>query len=86
MVSVYRANLQAAETYAPDRIPIPIILLRAGEYEIDDNFLPNEAVITADPSLGWNHLADSVEIHVMPGNHFTMMTEPHVRALLDVFG
>jgi thioesterase domain-containing protein len=35
-----------------------------------------------DPTMGWSAWASGgVEVHVVPGNHATMMYEPHVEAL-----
>jgi oxalate---CoA ligase len=37
------------------------------------------------PDRGWGALADGgVEIHEAPGNHLTMLEEPHVAALAMV--
>jgi thioesterase domain-containing protein len=30
---------------------------------------------------GWNELADEVEAHIIPGDHFTMLRHPNVRIL-----
>ncbi|VFM95800.1 MAG: Methyltransferase domain-containing protein [Candidatus Kentron sp. G] len=83
LVSVYRANLQAAEDYAPDNIPIPMTLLRAAEHQPGYDFLPDEAATAADPTWGWERVCSSVEVAVVPGDHFTMMAEPHVRVLAE---
>ncbi len=32
-----------------------------------------------DPLLGWGRLVGSVEVHEVPGEHMTMLREPHVR-------
>nr|VFJ47074.1 MAG: amino acid adenylation domain-containing protein [Candidatus Kentron sp. FM]VFJ50934.1 MAG: amino acid adenylation domain-containing protein [Candidatus Kentron sp. FM] len=83
LVSVYRANLQAAEDYAPDNIPIPVTLLRAAEHQPGHDFLPDETATAADPTWGWERVCSSVEVAVVPGDHFTMMAEPHVRVLAE---
>jgi amino acid adenylation domain-containing protein len=51
-------------SYVPRRYPGRVTILQSG----DD--LPE----TADPSRGWNGLADAVEVHVIPGRHFTSIT------------
>jgi amino acid adenylation domain-containing protein len=36
------------------------------------------------PDLGWGQVArDGVDIRIVPGHHWSIMTEPHVRALAD---
>jgi thioesterase domain-containing protein len=35
----------------------------------------------AEPSLGWDRYAAAVDLHVVPGNHHTLLREPHVTAL-----
>nr|VFJ75469.1 MAG: amino acid adenylation domain-containing protein [Candidatus Kentron sp. FW] len=86
-VAVCWANLRAVEEYALEKIPIPIRFLRAAELPAKSQpgygFLPDEAATAADPSWGWNRVSDTVEVQVLPGNHFTMMTEPHVRAVAE---
>ena len=37
-----------------------------------------------NPDLGWSDLADTVITHESPGEHFTLLTEPHVGALAAV--
>jgi amino acid adenylation domain-containing protein len=37
----------------------------------------------ADPSNGWGALAGGVEVHEVSGDHFSMLREPHARALAE---
>ena len=83
LLSVYKANLQAAEGYGMEKTPVPITLLRAAELQSGRDFLPDEAATAADPSWGWRHVSDAVEVEVVPGTHFTMMSEPHVSVLAE---
>jgi malonyl CoA-acyl carrier protein transacylase len=83
IVSVYKANLQAATEYLLNEIPIPMILVRAGEFKPNNDFLPDEATSIADPTWGWHQLASSVELEVVSGSHFTMMANPHVQVLAE---
>jgi thioesterase domain-containing protein/NAD(P)-dependent dehydrogenase (short-subunit alcohol dehydrogenase family)/aryl carrier-like protein len=82
-LSVYKANLQAAAEYVLNEIPIPILLLRASEFEQNNDFLPDEATTVADPTWGWDQVSASVELQVVAGSHFTMMNEPHVQVLAE---
>ncbi|MBC6481288.1 MAG: hypothetical protein GDA56_29520 [Hormoscilla sp. GM7CHS1pb] len=47
--------------------------------------LPDElSEILQDPTWGWNKFSpDPVEVHFVPGNHETMMTNPHVQVLAE---
>jgi amino acid adenylation domain-containing protein len=83
LVSVYRANLQAYAEYVLNEISIPMRFLRAHELELNNDFLPDKATTVADPTWGWNQLASSVELEVVPGSHFTMMAEPNVQVLAE---
>lgn len=79
---VYKANTQAHAEYLPqERYPTSITLLRASEIGIFD-FLPDKVTTVKYPTWGWRELSTKpVEIQMIPGNHFTMMSEPHVQVL-----
>jgi len=41
--------------------------------------------IPSDPTWGWNQLSTQpVEVHVVPGSHTTMLSEPHVQVLAEL--
>jgi thioesterase domain-containing protein len=84
MFHVFKANMLSTINYTPQmNEDIPTTLLRASEVGILD-ILPSESESEADPSWGWHDLAgDSVEIKFVPGNHFTMLTHPHVQSLAN---
>jgi thioesterase domain-containing protein/acyl carrier protein len=42
-----------------------------------------EATLLGDPVAGWRHLAPHMEIHEVPGDHLSMIKEPHVRVLAE---
>jgi amino acid adenylation domain-containing protein len=70
---VYMANARAARSYVPHVYPGQVTLLKASER-------PPETA--RDRALGWNELsAGGVEVHVVPGNHYTMLRQPHVQVL-----
>ena len=79
---VYKANTQADAEYIPlESYPSTIFFFRASEIGMFD-FLPNEATTLTEPTWGWRELsAYPVELHIVPGNHFTMINEPSVRDL-----
>jgi thioesterase domain-containing protein len=54
-----------------------VILFRARE---SHSLYLSEA--TSDPALGWNnHTEEATEVHIVPGDHFSMLSEPEVRTL-----
>jgi amino acid adenylation domain-containing protein len=67
------------------------VTLIAAERSLDQvNFVPfdhsreMESPTPPDPLLGWGRLAaGGVDMHVVPGDHFTMMREPFVTALAE---
>lgn len=77
---VIAAHLDAARHYVPPPYQEPVTLLRA-------NDLPTAAIeelLEIDPSCGWRtRTALQVRVHVVPGNHFSLIRPPHVRVLAD---
>ncbi|MDJ0797465.1 MAG: SDR family oxidoreductase [Calothrix sp. MO_167.B12] len=82
---VYKANIQADVDYVPqENYPTAITFFRAMETEVFAATL-GETKILEDPTWGWGKIsAQPVTIHKIPGNHFTMMREPHVRVLAQI--
>ncbi len=69
-------NDWALRCYIPPTAPLRVTLFRAADV---DEKSSNENV---DPTMGWGALArEGVELHDVPGNHFTMLRFPHVRHL-----
>ncbi|NEO91123.1 MAG: SDR family oxidoreductase, partial [Moorea sp. SIO3G5] len=79
---VYKANVQADVDYVPqESYPTSITFFRAMETEVFEATL-GETTILEDPTWGWGEIsAEPVTIYEIPGNHFTMMREPHVQVL-----
>jgi amino acid adenylation domain-containing protein len=72
---VFRANAQATVRYEPQPYEGRITYFRASDR------LSEYAI---DPIDDWRNLAgDGVEVHVAPGNHYTMLKEPAVLVLAD---
>jgi len=70
-LQVFKANAQVH--YVPKGVyPTRITIFRASE-EFSD-----------DPAMGWDKFSsESVETHDVPGNHITMVAEPHVQVLAE---
>ncbi len=50
--------------------------------EAEDTSMERENPREIDPLKGWGTLAtEGVDLHAVPGNHFTMLREPHVQIL-----
>ncbi|MEM9924049.1 MAG: amino acid adenylation domain-containing protein [Cyanobacteria bacterium P01_D01_bin.50] len=83
ILQVYTANIQAHTQYIPTKIDsTSITFFRASELGIMGDYLPDLAMSKAYPSWGWQQLSvKPVEIQIVPGNHFTMLQEPHVKVL-----
>jgi len=80
LLQVFKANSQTH--YVPQEVySTPISLFCADEI-LSDERLSEE--IRPEPTWGWQPFtAEPVEVHVIPGNHFTMMTKPHVKVLAE---
>jgi len=72
VLAVYKANSRAVARYGPRPTTGPIVLFKAGEAA--DRPLRED--------LGWGSLTpEPVEVHVVPGDHTTLLAEPHVQTL-----
>jgi natural product biosynthesis luciferase-like monooxygenase protein len=59
-----------------------ITVFRAKEFHPDSVTKEEAALVRDNPTLGWDGCTDGpVRVVEMPGDHVTMMREPHVRAL-----
>jgi amino acid adenylation domain-containing protein len=83
ILEVQKASHQALINYVPQVYPGKITLLRAFEVLAEDSggvF----AQSFRQPALGWGELTtEPIEIHEVPGDHVTILAEPHVRVLAD---
>jgi amino acid adenylation domain-containing protein/non-ribosomal peptide synthase protein (TIGR01720 family) len=72
-----RRHLQALTAYRPTRLRGRVTLFRAKESH--PLYTPEAK---ADPTLGWDGFAEeATEVHIVPGDHFSMLSEPEVRTL-----
>jgi amino acid adenylation domain-containing protein len=71
-LTVFKTHCQAASTFTPQSYPGKVVLFRAVEG-------------AGEPGMDWKHLAgDGVEIHEIPGDHFSILQTPHVQTLTRV--
>jgi thioesterase domain-containing protein/acyl carrier protein len=74
LINVYKANVQASLAYQPQLIKAAIALFKTAA--LAENF-PD------DPTVGWRKLtSNQVSIYDLPGEHQTVLQQPHVRKLV----
>jgi len=89
LYELFRSNIQAIQAYVPPRTALPIHVWYALENPAtggrQESNAPFERIIShfrkPDSTLGWAGIAGKVEMSYAPGNHFTMLAEPHVAQL-----
>jgi amino acid adenylation domain-containing protein len=76
LIEVFKSHIQAAHSYKPQPYAGKVTLFLSSEEEV--------AVDSENSTGGWGKLANKgVEIHRVPGNHYTMMSKPHVQVLAE---
>lgn len=75
LLSVFKTNIEALHSYSPEPCSVPITLFRAAERDERNPF---------DETPGWGPLAArGLEIYQTPGDHYTVIREPHVKVLAE---
>ena len=69
-LKIYKLNAQAAQNYKPQYYPGSIVLYKSSETD-------------ADLESTWNEIVEHTEIYVVPGNHISMIREPHIKVLAE---
>ena len=81
IVEIHKLNFLALQCYAAEVYPGPLTVFRAAETS-PDTLEPVGA--RHDAFLGWSSLSrHPVEVVQVPGDHMTMLTNPHVTVLAD---
>jgi thioesterase domain-containing protein len=74
-IDLCKADFRATRNYVLHHYPGRITLFKAGE---------ELAGTSSDPTLGWSEwAAGGADVHVVPGNHATMVYKPHVVVLAE---
>nr|WP_292717859.1 alpha/beta fold hydrolase [Nostoc sp. JL34] len=84
MVQLLKAN--SLVNYVPQQVsPIRITFLRASETSaVEESHSEVISEILKDSTWGWSKFStEPVDIHFVPGNHVTMMNQPHVQVLAE---
>ncbi|MDA2920403.1 SDR family NAD(P)-dependent oxidoreductase [Desulfobacterota bacterium AH_259_B03_O07] len=72
---IFSVNMRALLDYVPQSYNNHITLFKVSEQVSYENI---------DPTLGWGKLtSQGVDVHVIPGNHFSMLREPNVGVLAE---
>jgi thioesterase domain-containing protein len=83
LLDVFRANMEAAVRYQPSLYPGRITLFRS--QGLPEGYEDVEVVMDLapdDPTFGWSRWStEPVEVVHVPGDHVSMLKEPHVREL-----
>ena len=73
-IALFDANLRALRSYRPTAAPVPITLFRAKVQMLSH--------LALDSSLGWRDFTKGeVRVHIVPGDHSSIIAEPAVRQL-----
>jgi thioesterase domain-containing protein len=91
LFDTFKANSDMMQRYEPGKYEGRVTLIAAEQsLEQDPNFVrfdessETAGSTTTDASHGWTRLAaDGVDVHVVPGNHFSMMREPFVETVAE---
>jgi thioesterase domain-containing protein len=55
--------------------------------ELLASLLREQEIVLSSPTLGWEQLsAEPIELHLVPGDHHTMLFEPNVALLAERLG
>ncbi|MDZ8261485.1 amino acid adenylation domain-containing protein [Nostoc sp. ChiQUE01b] len=77
---LFKANVQAMRDYVPQIYPHSLTVFRAKEEIIHD--FDNPEWSTDDLFLGWDKYSnESTRVVDVPGNHFSILLEPHIHEL-----
>ncbi|KOP26849.1 hypothetical protein AMR41_08275 [Hapalosiphon sp. MRB220] len=82
LIQVFKTNSQTASVHMPQAVyPAQITFFRASE-EIDAVSHANSETLEEELGMGWDKFsAQPLDIHLVPGDHITMLSEPHVQVL-----
>jgi amino acid adenylation domain-containing protein len=72
MLRIVYANSQAASRYLPHPYSNRVTLFKAAE---------QSDAVDHDSTLGWRALANDIQLHEVPGNHLSLLKQPHVQTL-----
>lgn len=75
-----QARVQVVRSYQPEPFAGRLVLIKTSESE-HKNEVTGAGEQDLDPDFGWKELAEDLEVHVIPGSHYTVVLEPQVSNL-----
>ena len=75
MLKIFYANAQAAYRYVPQSYPNRITLFEAANPDANEQ-----------AALGWSALSSDIQLYKVPGNHLSLLKQPHVQILAQQLG
>jgi len=77
-----QARVQVVRAYEPEPFAGRLVLIKTSESEHKNELAAGAAEPELDSDFGWQELAaEELEMHVIPGSHYTVVLEPHVSKL-----
>jgi thioesterase domain-containing protein len=64
-------------------LPTRIALFRAQDIDEKEGDIEELLQMLKEPTLGWKEMSGTVDVHVVPGNHMTIMQKPQVQVLAE---
>jgi len=81
-IDVYKANLRATYAAPAARLQARTALFRSRDLQPGQLVAETAAAVRAEPVLGWKrYLAEEAAVHIVDGDHLTMMRSPQVQSL-----
>ncbi|WP_034885857.1 type I polyketide synthase [Ensifer aridi] len=82
--SIYWTNALIASQFEASKTSIPLTFIRARVAGALDNLLADESLSAADPTWGWKTVASTVDVHIVDGDHFSIMEHDKVSQIADL--
>ncbi len=84
LIQVFKTNFRALQNYVPKGQLNQMTLFRAEDliFSRGSGLFDIVLIDSLIPYAGWNQFVlETVEVHTIPGNHYTSMADPHVKHL-----
>jgi len=82
--AIYWANSIIAPKFEASKTTIPLTFIRAGTVGVFGSQLPGEEATSADPTWGWRRVAANADVHVIRGDHFTIMRHDNAPQIAEL--
>ncbi|PDT81080.1 type I polyketide synthase [Sinorhizobium sp. BJ1] len=82
--AIYWANSIIAPKFEASETTIPLTFVRAATVGVFGSQLPTEKATSVDPTWGWKRVAAEVDVHVVRGDHFTIMRHDNAPQIAEL--